>query len=111
MKCSECTRRNNDANTFCIYCGTALTEPAHPAATNPQKKLKAMLPPQDISELIGDRYQGVLLRNESRSVHPAVAVSLAVLLGLSGVYYWYFYRDTVEIMAIDYANSEVINGQ
>jgi len=112
MKCSECTRRNSDTNTFCIYCGTALSAPKPSAASSAQKKIKTILPPQDINDLINDRDHAAAARKGSRrSVHPAIVVGLAVLLGLSAVYYEFFYSDTVQIMAIDYSTSEVINGQ
>ena len=111
MKCSECSRRNSDTNSFCIYCGTALTAPVRQATNQPGKKLKVVLPPQDIDELISDRYQVATYQpnNRHRGVHPVAVISLAIVLGLGGVYYWWFYRDAVNILAIDYQTTQLIN--
>lgn len=110
MKCSECTRRNSDDNRFCIYCGTALTPPEHQAASPSRKVIKkVVLPPQDIDELISDRYQVVHKSHSNPLVHPAVVVSLVIILGLSSVYYWFFYQDVYQIMAIDYEGTQLIN--
>lgn len=66
-----------------------------------------MLPPQDIDELISDRY--LLARPQRRSPHPVVVVGLALVIGLAGIYYWFFYRDVFQIMAIDYQGTELVN--
>jgi len=110
MKCSECSRRNSDTNTFCIYCGAALSSPHH-SKTGPVKdQAKVILPPQDIDELISDRSLVAWQKKSPHSrVHPGIAVTLAIILGLSGVYYWFFYRDTFQILAIDYQTNQLIN--
>lgn len=110
MKCSECTRRNHDDNRFCIYCGTALTPPERQAASPSQKMIKkVVLPPQDIDELISDRYQTTHKPNSKSLMHPAVVVSLIIILGLGSVYYWFFYQDVYQIMAIDYEGTQLMN--
>ena len=107
MRCSECSRRNHDDNRFCIFCGTALESKLRRETPQPGgKQKKVFLPPQDIDELIGDRDA---LRHSSAPVHPAVVMSLAIIIGLAGVYYWFWYRDVFQIMAIDYQSTELMN--
>lgn len=109
MKCPECARRNLDTNAFCIYCGTTLESSARRATHQSGAPKKVMLPPQNIDELISARE--VLARKPSAGAHPAVVVSLAIIVGLAGTYYWFFYRDVFQIMAIDYQITELINGR
>lgn len=66
-----------------------------------------MLPPQNIDELISARQTQI--HRSSTGVHPAAVVSLAIIIGLAGTYYWFFYRDVFQIMAIDYQTTELIN--
>lgn len=108
MKCSECTRRNSDDNQFCIYCGTALTPTAVTAAQSDKRK-KVVLPPQDIDELISDRHRALVSFHRRTEVHPAVVIGLAVILGLSGVYYYFFYQDFYRVEAVDYKTTNLIN--
>jgi len=110
MKCSECTRRNHDDNRFCIYCGTALTPPEHREAHLSRKVIKkVVLPPQDIDELISDRYQTIHKTGQRSLVHPVVIVGMIIILGIGSAYYWFFYRDVYQIMAIDYEGTQLIN--
>ena len=67
------------------------------------------MPPQDIDELISDRSYPLAYQSSSRGVHPAVVISLAIVLGLGGVYYWWFYRDAVNVLAIDYQTTQLMN--
>ena len=108
MKCSECTRRNSDDNQFCIYCGTALS-PTVVAATQSKKSKKVVLPPQDIGELISDRDHTMSAQRQSAGVHPMTVIGLAIILGLSGVYYWFFYKDVYLIRAVAYETTNLIN--
>jgi len=107
MKCSECSRRNHDDNQFCIYCGTALEPPPHQVAFRSGKRQKVLLPPQDIAALIADR--NLAARRGHTSPYPVVVIGLAVLIGLAGVYYWFWYRDVFQIIAIDYQSTELMN--
>lgn len=109
MKCSECARRNLDTNTFCIYCGTTLESPARRATRPSGVPKKVMLPPQNIDELISAR--ATRMHQSSAGIHPAAVVGLAIMIGLAGTYYWFFYRDVFQIMAIDYQTTELINGR
>ncbi|MFH0912398.1 MAG: hypothetical protein V1807_01930 [Patescibacteria group bacterium] len=106
MKCSECARRNHDDNQFCIYCGTTLKTETR-RQSGERSGCSAMLPPQDIDELIGDRYS--CHQQSSRQIHPAVPMILAIAVGLSGAYYWFFYRDVYQILAIDYQTTQLVN--
>ena len=109
MKCSECTRRNSDENQFCIYCGTALTAQATTAAVKSEKRKKVVLPPQDIDELISDRGHAMALQHHPTGVHPAAIIGMTIVVGLAGVYYWFFYKDLYKVTAIDYATTNLID--
>ncbi|MFA5967374.1 MAG: zinc ribbon domain-containing protein [Patescibacteria group bacterium] len=107
MKCSECSRRNHDDNRFCIFCGTALESKLATRET-PQSisRQKVLLPPQDIDELISYRDT---LRRPAVSIYPAVVASLAIIIVAAGAYYWFWYRDVFEVMAIDYQSTELMD--
>lgn len=109
MKCSECTRRNSDDNQFCIYCGTALAPTAVATVVQSDKRKKVVLPPQDIDELISDRERIMESQRHPTNVHPMIVVGLAIVLGLSGVYYWFFYQDFYRVEAVDYATTNLMN--
>lgn len=49
MRCPQCSRRNNDANRFCIFCASAMTE------KKPKNK-RVVVPPQDIAGTIKGRH-------------------------------------------------------
>lgn len=109
MKCSECTRRNNDDNQFCIYCGTALASGEASGPTQSKKYKKVVLPPQDIDELISDRNHIMSHQRQQTGVHPAIIIGLIIILGLAGVYYQFFYNDIYLVKAIDYETTNLIN--
>lgn len=110
MKCSECSRRNHEDNSFCIYCGSALTtkSTSKEVSTLSPAKAKIMVPPQDIDEIINSRHTAHYTHTSS-SIVPLVALVLTIMLGLSGVYYYFFYADVFQILAIDYQTTNLIN--
>jgi len=71
---------------------------------------KAVVPPQTIDELISDRDLTRAYQQKHR-VHPVIVIGVALLIGVSGVYYWFFYQDVYQILAVDYQTSELMDGR
>ena len=80
MFCKNCGRENEEGNTFCAFCGSAMTGPVMPAPpvapVSPPKAPKAPKPPKPPKQKKGKP-------NVMAWVMSAVAVVLAVLLVLS----------------------------
>jgi len=102
MRCNDCQRHNGSNYRYCIHCGAGL---ANSLADQPKK---AVVPPQTIDELISDRDLTRAYHQKSQ-VHPVVVAGVALLIGLSGVYYLFFYQDVYQISAIDYQTSELMD--
>jgi len=73
MRCPQCSRRNNDANRFCVYCAAPLQDKSN-------KKNKTIMPPQDIKESILER--GHAKTDEKTSINPSPIIGLIVLGGI-----------------------------
>ena len=104
MRCNDCQRHNGSNYQYCVHCGAVL---ANSLADQPGK---VVVPPQTIDELISERDLTRAYRQKSR-LHPVIVVGLALLIGVSGVYYLFFYRDIYQILAIDYGTSELVDGR
>lgn len=66
-----------------------------------------LLPPQNVDAILLSRE----MNERAYSAHYSswLAVLLAVVVGLGGIYYWFFYRDIYQILAVDYQESELVN--
>lgn len=93
MRCPQCSRRNNDANRFCIFCASAMTE------KKPKNK-RVAIPPQDIAETIKGRH-AQLTRKSKGNLSPILgAVVLIGVLVFVGQYL-IDNMDVYEIQAIE----------
>ena len=104
MRCSDCQRHNGSNYQYCIHCGASL------ANSLADQSKKVVVPPQTIDELISERDLGRAYHQKHR-VHPAVIGVIALLIGVSGIYYWFFYQDVYQVSAIDYQASELMDGR
>jgi len=110
MKCSECSRRNHDDNRFCIYCGNTLINSSNnqEVFTSVNSRAKIIMPPQDIDEIISSRRTS-FQSPSSLSIYPILFIILTLTISLSGVYYYFFYMDVFQILAIDYQTTNLAN--
>lgn len=104
MRCKDCQRHNGSNYQYCIHCGAGLVNSLAEQAG------KIIVPPQTIDELISDRDM-TRAYHQKKLVHPGVVIGVALIIGLSGVYYWFFYQNIYLISAIDYQTSELMDGR
>ena len=105
MRCPQCSRRNNDANRFCIFC-------AAPLHNKLDKKNKAIMPPQDIAESLKGRKNTILKRhnsiNQQFNISPILGLVLLVALAILAGQYLIDNANIYEIQAIE-ANTNIDN--
>ncbi len=94
MRCSQCSRRNNDANRFCIFCASAMTE------KKPKNK-RVAIPPQDISESIKGRHSQ-LPKQSNGKLSPILGIVIVIATIVFVGQYLINNMDVYEIQAIEY---------
>lgn len=93
MRCPQCSRRNNDANRFCIFCASTMTE------KKPNDK-RVIIPPQDILGTIKGRHLP-LTRKSKRNLSPILGFIILIGTLIFVGQYLIDNMDVYEIQAIE----------
>jgi len=94
MRCPQCSRRNNSANRFCIFCATPLTEP--------KKRNQVVMPPQDITNAVRGKKLRTRTSGKQTMLSPIIVGCLLMIVGIGIAYYMIYYIDTYQVQAIEY---------
>ncbi len=94
MRCSQCSRRNNSANRFCIFCAAPLTEP--------KKRNQIVMPPQDIANAVSGKKLCTRTSGKQTVLSPIIAGCLLIIVCIGIAYYIIYYIDTYQVQAIEY---------
>lgn len=100
MRCPQCSRRNNDANRFCIFCASAMTEKKH-------KNKRVVVPPQDILGTIKGRHSA-LPKKTTNKLSPIFGFIVLIGVLMFVGQYLIDNMDVYEIQAIE--STQDLNG-
>jgi len=97
MRCPQCSRRNDNANRFCIFCASPLVKP--------KKRNQVIMPPQDIADAISGKKLYLHTFNGYSVPSSVIVGCLLIIISIGIACCMVYYIDTYQVQAIEYYSS------